>query len=401
MARILTVDDSRSVRMIVTRELRALGHDLDEAEDGEKGLEKLEELSFDLVILDVTMPVLDGPGMLARMREAGNKTPVLMLTSESKRSIIANLMKLGIDDYILKPFNAEDLKAKVAKVLRQDVGAPVPVLGPASDAGRPAGAASVGSAGAGAAGAGGPTEGGVGGGPNRAFVDILVIDDMENVQKRLRQMIPEHLSVAGALNAQTAIAACRDRGVRAILLDNDMPDVNSVALMRQVRVLQPKAVVLALYVRTSTNVLEAAKGNGFDGVLMKPFDVGAVEDFLLQYFNSQDLVSKDDNVLKVAKFKGRENRLDSYFLEVVSNVSRYSEEIAAACYGEMVLDVSAVPPNAEKVARMMLEINSRISKMGIEIRLVGSPEIAKTLKQYTETAQMPLFGSVDEALRAA
>jgi two-component system, cell cycle response regulator len=165
--------------------------------------------------------------------------------------------------------------------------------------------------------------------------------------------------------------------------------------------LQPKAVVLALYVRTSTNVLEAAKSSGFDGILMKPFDVGAVEDFLLQYFNSQDLVSKDDNVLKVAKFKGRENRLDSYFLEVVSNVSKYSEEIAAACYGEMVLDVSAVPPNAEKVARMMLEINTRISKMGIEIRLVGSPEIAKTLKQYAETAQMPLFGSVDEALRAA
>src|SRR5450432_3401710 len=127
MARILTVDDSRSVRMIVARELRALGHDLDEAEDGEKGLQKLGDLTFDLVILDMTMPVLDGPGMLAKMREAGNETPVLMLTSESKRSVIANLMKPGIDDYILKPFNAEDLKSKVAKVLRQDIGAPGPV----------------------------------------------------------------------------------------------------------------------------------------------------------------------------------------------------------------------------------------------------------------------------------
>jgi len=304
-------------------------------------------------------------------------------------------MKLGIDDYILKPFNAEDLKSKVAKVLRQDIGAPVPVAS-ASEVGRPAAASGGGGGGAGA------SAGGSGGDPaaaNRAFVDILVIDDMENVQKRLRQMVPEHLSVAGALNAQTAIAACRDRGVRAILIDNDMPDVNSVALMRQVRALQPKAVVLALYVRTSNNVLEVAKSNGFDGVLMKPFDVGAVEDFLLQYFNSQDLVSKDDNVLKVSKFKGRENRLDGYFIEVVSNITKYSEEIAAACYGEMVLDVSAVPPNAEKVARMMLELNTRISKMGIEIRLVGSPEIAKTLKQYTETAQMPLYASVDEALR--
>src|SRR3954453_19815800 len=89
MARILTVDDSRSVRMIVVREVQSMGHEVEEAEDGEKGLEKLEAGSFDLVILDVTMPVLDGPGMLAKMRERGNKTPVLMLTSESKRSIIA------------------------------------------------------------------------------------------------------------------------------------------------------------------------------------------------------------------------------------------------------------------------------------------------------------------------
>ena len=72
MARILTVDDSRSVRMIVVREVQALGYEVQEAEDGEKGLEKLAEGEFDLVILDVTMPVLDGPGMLAKMRERGN-----------------------------------------------------------------------------------------------------------------------------------------------------------------------------------------------------------------------------------------------------------------------------------------------------------------------------------------
>jgi DNA-binding response OmpR family regulator len=66
------------------------------------------------------MPVLDGPGMLARMREAGNKTPVLMLTSESKRSIVAQLMKLGIDDYILKPFKNDELKRKILKSLKME-----------------------------------------------------------------------------------------------------------------------------------------------------------------------------------------------------------------------------------------------------------------------------------------
>jgi DNA-binding response OmpR family regulator len=86
MARILTVDDSKAIRSIVGKQVAELGFEVDDAEDGLLGLAKLEELTYDLVILDVTMPNLDGPGMLAKMREAGNKTPVLMLTSESKRS---------------------------------------------------------------------------------------------------------------------------------------------------------------------------------------------------------------------------------------------------------------------------------------------------------------------------
>lgn len=394
MARILTVDDSRSVRMIVSREMQALGHELDEAEDGEKGLEKLEELAFDLVILDVTMPNLDGPGMLAKMRENGNNTPVLMLTSESKRSIIAGLMKLGISDYILKPFKADDLKAKVGKILNQDGSV---VTAAATDGAAPAASRAPAATSSAAPAAASPGAAGGGG----TFADILVIDDMENVQKRLRQMVPEHLSVIGALNAQTALAACRDRGVRAVLIDHEMPDVNSVSLMRQVRALQPKAVVLALYLRGNNAAADEAKRNGFDGVLTKPFDVAAVEDFLLQYFNSQDLVTKDDNVLRIAKFKGRENRLDGYFSEVSNTVTRMSEEVAAACYAEVVLDISSLPPNAEKVARLLIDMSGRIEKMGLEIRLVGDPEIQKTLKQYTETAQMPLFGTVNDALRAA
>src|SRR3954469_6737752 len=229
MARILTVDDSRSVRMIVVREVQSMGHEVEEAEDGEKGLEKLEAGSYDLVILDVTMPVLDGPGMLAKMRERGDKTPVLMLTSESKRSIIAGIMKSGISDYILKPFKPEELQAKIQKALHVTA----PVSAAADDAPIASPTASVAAAGAAA-----PAEGKVG-------VDVLVIDDMENVQKRLRQMVPEHISIKGVLNAQTALSTCRDRVFRVILIDNDMPDVNSTSLMRQIRVLQPRTAILA------------------------------------------------------------------------------------------------------------------------------------------------------------
>ena len=75
MTRILTVDDSRAVRTIIGKTLRA-NFDILEAEDGEKGLAVLQEETVDLVLLDVTMPVMDGPEMLKRLRERGDQTPV-------------------------------------------------------------------------------------------------------------------------------------------------------------------------------------------------------------------------------------------------------------------------------------------------------------------------------------
>jgi len=88
MPRILTVDDSRAIRMIVGKQLQPLGFEIGEAEDGNDGLAKMQGSHYDLVILDVTMPNLDGPGMLAKLRGGGDKTPVLMLTSEAKTAIV-------------------------------------------------------------------------------------------------------------------------------------------------------------------------------------------------------------------------------------------------------------------------------------------------------------------------
>lgn len=200
-------------------------------------VERLEDVSYDLVILDVTMPNLDGPGMLAKMREAGNKTPVLMLTSESKKSIMIDVMKAGIEDYILKPFKPEELKAKVLKVLKLSgpIGAPV----------------GTGTAAAVAAPISMPSRIDATG---KQFIDILVIDDMENVHKKLKTLVPPHVTVGGAVSASAALGLCRDKVFRVVLVDTDIPDVNSAALMNQLRTLQQHAAFLALPLRTTNDV---------------------------------------------------------------------------------------------------------------------------------------------------
>src|SRR3954452_4429562 len=127
MHRVLTIDNSRAVRMLVAKQARELRCEVDEAEDGAAGLVKLEAQRYSMVVLDLTMPVLDGPGMLAAMRARGDQTPVLVLTSESKRSVVAGLLKLGITDYILKPFKSEELQSKMLKILGGTRGDPTQV----------------------------------------------------------------------------------------------------------------------------------------------------------------------------------------------------------------------------------------------------------------------------------
>ena len=380
MPRILTVDDSRTVRMILTKQVSEMGFEIDEAEDGEQGLAKLEEATYDLVLLDVTMPVLDGPGMLARMREAGNKTPVLMLTSESKRSIVAQLMKLGIDDYILKPFKNDELKRKILKALKMGTEIPVvamPDVAPSS-----------------------VTSGSGEEGPARQFVDILLVDDMENVAKKFRAAIPAHLSVNSCVSAQAALNVCRERIFRVILIDNEIPDVDSSVLMNQLRVLQPHAAFLALALRSVNKVQNEMKELGFDDVLFKPFQPEAIDDLLARYFDNQELLIKEDNVLKVAAFQGRPERMEKYYTRVAELLNGGIETVAAACFDEFIVDVSAMPRDPQRTAQLITTVEGAGKKFGMELRLVGPEEVAKLLKSFAETSGMAVFTSIDEA-RAA
>jgi two-component system cell cycle response regulator len=388
MPRILTVDDSRAVRMIVTKQVRELGYDVEEAEDGLLGLALMEVTKFDLVILDVTMPVLDGPGMLARLRERGDETPILMLTSESKRSIVAGLMKLGINDYILKPFKAEELRAKILRALKQEAPAKARGASPAetADAASSPPAPSVASA--------EPTrDDGTGAKP----IDLLVVDDMENVQKRLRQLLPEHLTLAGALTGPSALGLCRERTFRIILVDSEMPDVNTASLVKSLRLLQPNAALALLSLRTAVNVQAVARELGLDSLLFKPFTPESVEEFLGKHFDNQELVSNENEVVRVAPFKGRDDRLPAYFLRVSSLAIKTLDEIAAACFAEAIVDLTRLPAQSNKAAALVVELGEHARKVGVELRIVGSPAVIQTLRQYSDTATMKVFSSIEQA----
>jgi len=119
MASILAVDDSPSVLKMVEFALRTRGHEVTTATDGQAALESLERQRFDLLVLDINMPRLDGLSLLklVRERDAWKDTPVLMLTTEGQDSDRDKAIALGATAYMMKPFRPNELLDRVSTMV--------------------------------------------------------------------------------------------------------------------------------------------------------------------------------------------------------------------------------------------------------------------------------------------
>ena len=113
--KILTVDDSNTIRMIVKRAFKPYDCEILEAEDGLKGLEKMRGEKPDLVLLDVDMPVMGGVEALKKIRDDPeiNNIPIIMLTAEADKKMVVSIMKMGVKGYVVKPFNINELAQRV------------------------------------------------------------------------------------------------------------------------------------------------------------------------------------------------------------------------------------------------------------------------------------------------
>ena len=117
--KILSVDDSRTIRLIVGKAFRPYDCTLCEAANGEEGLAVAAREKPDLILLDVTMPVMDGVTMLTKLKESAELKgiPVIMLTAESGKDNVLHIARLGIRDYLVKPFKEDQLIEKAGRVV--------------------------------------------------------------------------------------------------------------------------------------------------------------------------------------------------------------------------------------------------------------------------------------------
>src|SRR5436853_3673943 len=117
-ARILLVDDEQSIQTLLSYPLRKDGYEVVQAVDGREALDRFAEQAFDLVVLDVMLPQLDGLEVCRRLR-ARSAVPIIMLTAKSEEIDKVLGLELGADDYITKPFSMREFRSRVKAALRR------------------------------------------------------------------------------------------------------------------------------------------------------------------------------------------------------------------------------------------------------------------------------------------
>jgi CheY-like chemotaxis protein len=224
---------------------------------------------------------------------------------------------------------------------------------------------------------------------------------MENVHKKLRSLLPAHVTVSSCVSAREALQHAQERVFRVIVIDLVIPDVNSIALMNQLRALQPHAVMVALALRTTNDIASEVRAQGFHDAMFKPFEAAAIDDFLSKYFDVKDELTVEGNVLLCATYKGKPEKLDRYFTRLGTLCREHLEKLASACHEDVILDLTHAPVRNDRLIRLVMDVDKAARSLGMVVTLVGTGELKKIFAAVVETASVPFCASVSEARGAA
>ena len=118
MLRVMVIDDSKTMRNIEKSILNQLGYtEIEEACNGQDALTKVAAFNPDLLLVDWNMPNMDGITFVKTFREQGNKTPIIMVTTENEKTRIVEAIKAGVQNYVVKPFTPDVLGERIADTM--------------------------------------------------------------------------------------------------------------------------------------------------------------------------------------------------------------------------------------------------------------------------------------------
>jgi two-component system, cell cycle response regulator len=378
--KVLTVDDSRTIRLLVRRYLEPLGLQILEAADGKIGVEVAQAERPDLIVLDVTMPVMDGHQTLEKIRaiEDLQKTPVLMLTAESRKDLVVSLIQLGIADYIVKPFDRDLLVAKVSKVLglEEMKQAETPEPGEADD-------------------------------DKPDLPRVLVLDDKENVLLAAQKFLSEKAVVIATKEAYEAVELAGKYRPQVLLLDLVIPDVNVFEIFSMMKADEgiANSRFIAMAIRTMRDEVTRARRAGFHDLLLKPFDQKSIARVLRRNLvGRMNLLAyeKDHAVFRYPALSEQDTVTPGAFAQqALRQAEQALSEVADSGYERLLLDMSEADQSDMSVVSGISAILKSAETLAIHVRImVPQGPLARMLRTFSETCNTPIYATAEEAIAA-
>ena len=366
--KILTVDDSKTVRIIVKKAFKSYDCEILEAANGVEGLALAAKENPDLILLDVTMPVMDGVEMLTKLKAdpALKGIPVMMLTAEGGRDNVLKIAKIGVRDYLVKPFKEDVLIEKAGRVID---------LKPLSET---------------------PTK------AKSIFdpADILIVEDKPAIIQQIQEGL-KHTpwKIHGVSTQGEAIDFCSRTPPDMMLVSLSLPEESAFTLFRLIRtnVKTKYTPVFALVVKTETAQQQQAQTVGFSAIITKPIDLGELETKMAKAMNldtSQRYYSTEGDCLIM---RLPENCSPAVIAEAATYLKPKFAEAVDAGHNKVVIDIHQIRSLHMGVIKLLFQAMQTCRELAMQFALVANPQIVAECKGFEDTRSWTFYDSLEEA----
>lgn len=369
--KVLTVDDSKTVRIIVRKAFKSFDCEILEASNGVEGLAIAAKDMPDLILLDVTMPVMDGVEMLTKLKADPQlrAIPVMMLTAEGGREHVLKIAKIGVRDYIVKPFKEDMLVDKAGRIID---------LKPLADG--PAKVRSI-----------------------LDPVDIVVVEDKPAITQQIQDGL-KHTPwrIQGVTTQAEALEACTKATPDLMLVSLSLPDDGAFALIRALRANAKTKFIptFALVVKTDIAAQNLAQQTGFTSIVTKPIDLPELESKMAKAMNL-------DTSLRYYKLEGDfmvmhlpEHCTQAVLAEAAHYLKPKLAEAVDAGHNKAIIDIHRVRSLHMGVIKLLMQAMLTCRELAMHYSLVGNPQIITECKGFEDTRAWNFFLSLDEAKAA-
>lgn len=369
--KILTVDDSKTIRMIISKAFKPFDCEVSEASNGVEGLAMASKEKPDLIILDLTMPIMDGYETLTKLKadpELKN-IPVVMLTAEAGRENVLRIARLGVRDYLVKPFKEDLVIERVGRIID---------LKPKGESVTKA----------------------------KRFDDplnLLMVDDKPAILDQLKEGLKDTTwKLVGKIATGEAVDYATQHTPDVVLISLSLPENGGFTLFQILRASsKTKSVpIFALCVKTATDDQMRAQQAGFTGIITKPIDLDDLKSKITRTLNldtSYKYFSIKDGVLLL--------KLPGNFSQAVSNdvtlhLRRKVAEGVDSGVSKMILDMSQLERPDIALIKLGFGVIQLCHELSMKIRVMASAAVLQECKNYEETKEWPFSSSFEEALAA-